>query len=58
MRNTRNLVGKQIFKEGAVNKCQMQEKKRLVNQTIDLELGFRLQKTRLLATKKKKPNFS
>ena len=28
-------------------------KKWLVNQTIDLELGFRLQKTRLLATKKK-----
>lgn len=36
----------------------MQEKKkRLVNQTIDLELGFRLQKTRLLATKKKKAKF-
>lgn len=32
---------------------QKKSKKRLVNQTTDLKLGFRLQKTRLLATKEK-----
>lgn len=54
--NTRNLVENRFLKKElstVSNAEKKSSKKWLVNQTIDLELGFRLQKTRLLATKKK-----